>query len=264
MTMKRGAAPDMIAEERRRKLLEALKKTGALSVANASEMLRVSRMTVHRDLDTLSAAGLLRKVHGGAVPIVTKATSRETAMPFTERKPANATAKELIAKHVAKIVADAQTLAMDASTTIFAMAPILKTTPENPHPFVMTNGVPLFQELLRRNVGFRLALTGGEPHPRTGSLVGPLVIKTLEGMRFDYAIVSAAGLMEDEGQVYDSTPEGAAIKQAMMARANKTILAIDTTKMNFLAPYSLGVLSDFDLLVTENGVRDIHSRVLHA
>src|SRR6185436_6878341 len=123
--------------------------------------------------------------------------------------------------------------------------------------------VPLFQELLRRNVGFRLALTGGEPHPRTGSLVGPLVIKTLEGMRFDYAIFSAAGLMEDEGQVYDSTPEGAAVKKAMMARANKTILAIDSTKMIFLAPYSLGVLSDFDLLETENGVRDIHTRAAH-
>ncbi|HYG75041.1 MAG TPA: DeoR/GlpR family DNA-binding transcription regulator [Planctomycetota bacterium] len=250
---------EMIAEERRRKLLEALKKNGALSVANASEMLRVSRMTVHRDLDTLSAAGLLRKVHGGAVPVISKPSAKETAMPFTERKPANATAKELIAKHVAKIVATARTLAFDASTTVFALAGVLKTSPENPNPFVLTNGVPLFMELQRRNVGFRLALTGGEPHPRTGSLVGPLAIKTLEGMRFDFAIVSAAGLMEDEGQVYDSTPEGAAVKQAFMARANKVILCLDTTKINFLAPYPLGVLNDFDILVTENGVREIAS-----
>ena len=163
----------MIAEERRRKLLDALKKNGALSVASASEMLRVSRMTVHRDLDTLSAAGLLRKVHGGAVPVVSKPMAKDSAASFTDRKPANASAKEAIAKHVMKLITGARTLAMDASTTVYALAGVIKPPPENPNPFIMTNGVPLFLELQKRNVGYRLALTGGEPHPRTGSLIGP-------------------------------------------------------------------------------------------
>jgi DeoR/GlpR family transcriptional regulator of sugar metabolism len=247
----------MIAEERRRKLLEALKKSGALSVAGASELLRVSRMTVHRDMDTLSAAGLLRKVHGGAVPVISKPSVKETARPFTERKPANAGAKEQIAKHVAKLIADARTLALDASTTVFALAESLKPNADGHGPFILTNGVPVFMELQKRNVGFRLALTGGEPHPRTGSLVGPLAIKNLEGMRFDFAIISAAGVMEDEGQVYDSTPEGSAVKQAFLARANKSILVVDKTKINFLAPYPLGLISDFDIMITEDGPREL-------
>jgi len=247
----------MLAEERRRKLLDALKKNGALSVAAASDLLQVSRMTVHRDLDAMAAAGMLRKVHGGAVPVISRATTRETARSFTERRPANAPAKERIAEHLAKILENANTLALDASTTIYALASTLKNRTEAPGTFVLSNGVPLFQELHKRNAGFRLALTGGEPHPRTGSLVGPLAIKSLEGLRFDFTVVSAAGYMTDEGQVFDSTPEGAAVKQALLARATKKVLAIDRTKVNFLAPYPLGVISDFDIYVTEDGIQEI-------
>jgi DeoR/GlpR family transcriptional regulator of sugar metabolism len=247
----------MIAEERRRRLLETLHKSGALSVADVSTRMQVSRMTVHRDLDTLSAAGLLRKVHGGAVPVVRSGGGNEVARPFTERKPANAQAKEQIARHLARVVAGARTLALDASSTVFALSQTIKPAPENSNMFIITHGIPLFTELRRNKPEIRVALTGGEPHPRTDSLVGPLAIKTLEGMRFDFAIVSAAGLMDEEGQVYDATPEGAAIKQALLARANRTILALDKSKINLLAPYPLELLSNFDMLVTEDGVREI-------
>jgi DeoR/GlpR family transcriptional regulator of sugar metabolism len=246
----------MIAEERRRKLLAALKQGGALSVARVSKLLRVSRMTIHRDLDMLSAAGLLRKVHGGAMPVSSpRPASEQIARPFTERVGSHAPAKELIARHLAKLLIGVKSLALDASSTVFCLAPLLKPAPDG--PFVMTNSVPLFQELQRRHAGFRIALTGGEPQARSGSLVGPLAIRSLEGMRFDCVVLSAAGLMEEEGMICDSAPEDAAIKQAFLARAGRAILALDKTKINFLAPYPLGRLSQFDLLVTEDGVQEV-------
>ena len=253
----------MISEERRRKLLESLNKSGSLSVADASDQLNVSRMTVHRDLDRLCADGLLRKVHGGAVPVITTGAHINLARPFKERKPASATAKQMIGKHLAKILDGAQNLALDASSTVFHLAHTLRAPEGNANLFVITNGIPIFLELQRRNAGFRLAITGGEAHPRTGSLIGPLAIRSLEGIRFDFAVVSAAGLMEDDGNVYDSTPEGTAIKLAFLARANKRILAIDKTKLNFLAPYPMGMLTDFDLLVTEDGVTETERRHHH-
>jgi len=247
----------MIAEERRRKLLVVLKETGALSVAKASKLLRVSRMTVHRDLDTLAAAGLLRKVHGGAVPIAARHARVELARPFTERVGSHAPAKELIARHVARLLDGARSLALDASSTVFCLAPVLRPAADGHGPFVITNSVPLFLELQRRQAGFRPALTGGEPQARTGSLVGPLAIRGLEGLRFDYVVISVAGLMENDGLLYDSTAEDAAVKQAFLARTNKAILAVDKTKLNFLAPYPLGNLSQFDLLVTEDGPQEV-------
>ena len=246
----------MIPEERRRKLLAALRKSGALSVARASKLLRVSRMTVHRDLDLLAAEGLLRKVHGGAVTIAPLPARADSARPFTERIPANAPAKEAIARHLAKLLAGARSLALDASSTVFCLAAVLKPLPGG-GPFIVTNSVPLFQELQRRRAGFRVALTGGEPHARTGSLVGPLVLRSLEGLHFDVAVVSAAGVMMETGTVYESTPEDAAVKQAFLARAGKTILAADKTKINFLAPYTSAALRGFDLFVTEDGPQEV-------
>jgi DeoR/GlpR family transcriptional regulator of sugar metabolism len=206
----------MIAEERRARLLDALKTRGALSVVDACQLLQVSRMTVHRDLESLSAAGLLRKVHGGAVPISSSyaPNGNDPARPFTERKPANAEAKAKIARHLAKILQGARALALDASTTVFEICHTLPAAEPGQNVFIITNGVPHFEALHRRNAGFHIALTGGELHPKTESLVGPLAVKSLEGLRFDFAVVSAAGWMQDTGEVYDSTPEGAAMKLA--------------------------------------------------
>jgi len=247
----------MIAEERRRKLLEALRKNGALSVAAASGLLKVSRMTVHRDLDELAAGGMLRKVHGGAVAVPPSETQRDLARSFDERAQSAATAKQRIAEHLARLVKGARTLALDASTTVFHLGALLAPPAQGESLFIITNGIPLLQELRRRDAGFRVALTGGEPHPRTGSLVGPLAVKSLEGLRFDYAVVSATGWMQDEGTVNDSTPEGVAVKQACMARAHTKVLALDKSKLNFLAPYLLAKVEAFDLIVTEDGPEEV-------
>lgn len=247
----------MTADERRRMLLTALKERGNLTVAQAGKLLRVSRMTVLRHLNTLAAAGLLHKVRGGAVPIIPWSTSVGQARPFVERSPANAPAKEKIARRVVKLLAGARSLALDASSTVFCLAAVLKPAPGGQGPYIITNGVPLFLDLVGRRAGFRVALTGGEPQARTGSLVGPLALRSLEGLRFDYAVISVAGLMEDTGLLYDSTPEDAAFKQALLARAGKAILAVDRTKINFLAPYPLGHLRVFDWLVTEDGVEAV-------
>ncbi len=249
----------MISEERRQRLLDAFRKEGALSISDAIRMLKVSRMTVHRDLDVLAAAGLLRKVHGGAVTIDSDVES-DLARPFRERKPAHAGAKQRIARHLARLLNGSHTLALDASSTIFGLVQTLHPPQRNTPLFILTNGIPLFQDLRRRNPAFHVSLTGGEPHPRTGSLVGPLAVRSLEGLRFDIAVVSAAGLMEDAGMVYDSTAEGSAVKQAFLSRATRRILAVDGSKFGQPTPYLLGRLADFDHVVTEEGLRPLRRR----
>jgi DeoR family fructose operon transcriptional repressor len=253
----------MIAEERHSKILSALKAHGTLSVSEACELLHVSRMTVHRDLESLAAAGALRKVHGGAVAL-SNGNGPDAARSFTERKPANAAAKAQIAKHLAKILAGARNLALDASSTVFEICHTLPPAPEGQSIFIITNGIHLFQELLQRNAGFHVAITGGEIHPRTESLMGPLAVKSLEGLRFDFAVVSAAGVMEDSREVFDATPEGAAMKLAFLSRATKKVLAVDRSKFNAIAPYSLGAIQDFDLFVTEDGVREVRQKKVKA
>ena len=63
----------MLAETRRREIAEALRTTGAISVAEVEARFGVSAMTARRDLDELERRGVLRRTHGGAVLPATSA-----------------------------------------------------------------------------------------------------------------------------------------------------------------------------------------------
>ncbi|MCW8129018.1 MAG: DeoR/GlpR transcriptional regulator [Planctomycetota bacterium] len=245
----------MLLQERHRWLIETVRKQGSLSVSEAARALKVTRMTVYRDLSDLDAQGALRKVYGGAVALHRPTDGNGFwAQSFEERRPKEPDRKTAISRHLARLLEGSHTLAMDASSTVFALAHELPGFNDSRSLFVVTGGVPLFHELMNRGGRVRIALHGGEPHPRTGSLVGPLALASLKVMRFDWAVVSAVGMMEDEGVVYDSTPEEAEIKRAYMAQARRKVLAIDTTKLNRSAPYRLADLSEFDAWVNEEGI----------
>jgi DeoR/GlpR family transcriptional regulator of sugar metabolism len=243
----------MLSEERRRWMLDTVVARGALSVSEAERSLAVSRMTVHRDLDVLAAQGLVRKVHGGVVAIQPNEPRPfdPRAQPFDERLSVGRDAKRTIARHVAKLVSRAQTLVLDASSTVYGLAEHLSPDREL---FVVTGGLPLFGELARLGRGVRVALHGGEPHPRTGSLVGPIALASLGELRFDFAVISALGLLPDEGSVFISNPDEAEVKRAYLDRARKRILAIDCSKLGQSGAYKLGGLDRFDHVVTEKGV----------
>ncbi len=57
----------MLPAERRKFILERLAEQGRVTVAELSQNLGVSPMTIHRDLNALAGQGLLRKVRGGAM-----------------------------------------------------------------------------------------------------------------------------------------------------------------------------------------------------
>ena len=242
----------MLGEERRRRLLEMIQQKGSLTVAEAGKRLAVSRMTVHRDLAQLAAEDLVRKVHGGAVAVVSDGTLYDPrASSFKERLVAHADAKRAIARHVARQIESARTLLVDASSTAFF---VVETLPAPEETFVIVGGLPLFAELQRRHPQMRVALHGGEPL-RTGSLVGPLALAALSDVRVDWAIVSCLGVLEDEGALYDSHPEEVEVKRAYLQRARHRLLAVDSSKFGLSGAYKFAELSAFDVVVTEEGVR---------
>ncbi len=59
----------MLAEERQARLLGRLRRWGSIRTTAAATELGVSSKTVHRDLVDLEARGLLRRTHGGALPV---------------------------------------------------------------------------------------------------------------------------------------------------------------------------------------------------
>ena len=108
----------MLAEQRRRAILDELETAGGVSVSALSERLRVSDMTVRRDLEELSARNLLRKVHGGAVPIPKTAAEPH----FVQKQALNRPEKQAIARAASRLVEDGDTVAFSAGTTTWHVA----------------------------------------------------------------------------------------------------------------------------------------------
>lgn len=242
----------MLSEERRRRLLEMIQQKGSLTIAEAGRRLAVSRMTVHRDLEQLAADDLVRKVHGGAVAVVSdRALYDPRASSFKERLVAHSEVKRAIARHAARQLEGARTLLIDASSTAFFL---VETLPSPDETFVIAGGLPLFAELQRRHPRMRVALHGGEPL-RTGSLVGPLALASLAEVRVDWAVVSCLGVLEDEGALYDSHPEEVEVKRAYLERARHRLLVVDGSKFGLSGAYKFADLAAFDAVVTEDGVR---------
>src|ERR1041385_6431855 len=88
----------MLARQRQERILEALRASGGVRVADLTEQLNVSYMTIRRDLDALAERGLVEKVHGGAT-VATQRTADEPgfeAKSFRERPEKEAIAAQAI------------------------------------------------------------------------------------------------------------------------------------------------------------------------
>ena len=57
------------SEHRRKYLLDCAEENGSVCIPDAARHFGVSVETVRRDVNRLCGEGVLRKVHGGAVPV---------------------------------------------------------------------------------------------------------------------------------------------------------------------------------------------------
>ena len=63
----------MLAAERQAKIVEIVRQQGSVQVDDLAQNLRVSAMTIRRDLEKLQEDNLLERCHGGAVAKQTRA-----------------------------------------------------------------------------------------------------------------------------------------------------------------------------------------------
>src|SRR3954454_2563721 len=101
----------MLAAQRHKLIVDELRSRGAVRVSELTELLAVSEMTVRRDLDTLAAAGLLEKVHGGATLSGGLSADEPGFEPKSHRQLRE---KEAIARAAAGLVQQGQSIGLTA------------------------------------------------------------------------------------------------------------------------------------------------------
>jgi DeoR/GlpR family transcriptional regulator of sugar metabolism len=222
--------------------LTVLAEHGRLEVGDLARRLEVSDMTVRRDLEELERQGLLRRVHGGAVPAV----SRSYEPPFAVRSQRADGAKRSIAAETVKLFEDGDTVLLDVGTTTLEVARALQG---RTNLTVLTPSLPV-ANLLADEAGIRLICLGGVVRPGERSLVGALAIHALRQFYVDVCVLGVGGLDAEAG-LTEFNLEDAEVKRAALERSRQLIVTADASKLGTVAFAAVAPASRIDVLVTD-------------
>jgi len=188
----------MYAEERQQAIASLVINQGRASVAELAETYDVTTETVRRDLAVLDRAGLVRRVHGGAVPV---RALRLVEPGVGERENTRAEHKDAIAAAAAEFFPlSGASVLLDAGTTTSRIAAVLPTDRELN---VVTNSVPIAARLAGMP-SVSLQLLGGRVRGLTQAAVGEQVLRVLDTLRVDIAFIGTNGISLRHGL---STPD---------------------------------------------------------
>jgi DeoR family fructose operon transcriptional repressor len=231
-------------EERRQEIAVVVRQDGRGDVSELADRFEVTPETIRRDLTDLERQGVLRRVHGGAIPI-----ERFRAEPaITEKAQAMAKEKARIASAALEFVPDRGTVLLDAGTTTLALAQVFPDRELT----VFTNAMPVGLELtLRRNL--QVHLIGGRVRGRTLADVDDWALRQLADLRVDVAFIGTNGLSVARG-LSTPDPAEAAVKREMCRAAQQVVVLADHTKVGEEDAVRFASIEQVDALVTDAGL----------
>ena len=235
----------MYAAERQQRMLQEARDRGRVDVAGLADSLGVTAETIRRDLTALERHGLLRRVHGGAIPL-----DRLGFEPGLAARDAVLTVeKERIAKAALEELPPEGAILLDSGTTTARLADVLPTDRDLT---VVTNSLPIAMKLSGRP-NLTLLLLGGRVRGRTLAAVDVWAMRALEDTFVDVAFLGTNGFSVQRG-LTTPDPTEAAVKRAMIGAARRVIVLADHTKFGNDALMRFGSFEDVDTLITDSGL----------
>lgn len=247
----------MYAEERQQAMAQLVSERGRLSVAVLASTYDVTTETVRRDLSALERMGLVRRVHGGAIPANSLAVI-ESAL--TERDHANVQQKDAIAAAALELLPPSGgTVILDAGSTT---ARLVAHLPRDHRLTVFTHAVPLAARLVSCPQ-VELNLLPGRVRPTTQAAVGADTVAALDDLSVDVTVLGSNGLTVKHGL---STPDRdeAATKRAMVRAARLVVALVDASKLGVESAVRFASLDDLDVVVTDSSVDPAVCREIEA
>jgi DeoR/GlpR family transcriptional regulator of sugar metabolism len=233
----------MLTAERRQFILEILHRNKKVLSSELSNELKVSEDTVRRDLRELAEAGLLQRVHGGAL-----LTSPATAS-YADRQKQAPKEKEAIARAAAKLVRPGQVVILDGGTTTLQ---VVHHLPLNLEATVITNS-PTIAIALAEHDRIETILLGGRLYKKALVNVGASTIESLRSIRADICMLGVCSLHPEVGISVANLDE-ALVKKAMIAGAAEVIGLATEAKLDTAANYVVDTIRALTYLVTASSV----------
>jgi DeoR family fructose operon transcriptional repressor len=245
----------MLAEQRRLLIVDTLiHKKESVTVAELSDLLQVSTMTVRRDLETLERMDLIQRVYGGAM-----AKASDTGRSFYHRSTEFGLEKKEIGRIAAALIQDDEKILFDAGTTTLQIAEALGGTKAIT---AITHALPVAQTFSNYQRVTTIIL-GGLIKRKEQCAVGPMVIQDLSRFSVDTFFLSAAGFDPERG-IHDTDLLESEVKQAMIRIARRVILVADSSKFGVIPLVHVADWRCIQVLVTDDGIPEEGARDLTA
>ena len=246
-----------LTEERRRRILEELKRRGAVRTLELARFFSVSPMTIRNDLAVLARRGLVERVHGGAMVKDTLAAEPS----YYEKATRNLEEKRRIGWKAAELIEENMAVFIGNGTTTMEIVRALKERP----PFrlkVFTNALTHAMELAEIP-HFEVYVIGGYLRGVSYAMVGPLARRALEGVYFDVAFLGANGLSLECGATIPSLEEADTAAE-IVQRARRVVIVVDHTKLGIVTHGRIADLSQIHMVITDALASPEFLRNLHA
>ncbi|MDU6682274.1 MAG: DNA-binding transcriptional regulator YciT [Enterobacteriaceae bacterium] len=225
---------------RQQLILQTVIDKGRMSVSDLSKMTGVSEVTIRQDLNTLEKQSYLRRTHGFAVPL--DSDDVETRMMN------NYTVKRELADYAASLVSDGETVFIENGSCNALLARCLG---EQSGITIIT--VSSYIAHLLKDALCDVILLGGIYQKKSESVVGPLTRQYVQQVHFSKAFIGIDGWLPDTGFTGRDMMRSDVVN-AVLEKGSEAIVLTDSSKFGAVHPYTLGVGSRFNRVITDAGI----------
>jgi DeoR family glycerol-3-phosphate regulon repressor len=227
---------------RQSEIVAVLRQSGRVAVEDLATQFGVTLQTIRRDLNELSEAKVVVRVHGGAIIAPGVANLAYEARQLVAHQH-----KRLIGEGAARLVPDNASLLINIGTTTEEVA---KALAGHSGLLVITNNLHVANEL-HRNKSIEVIITGGSIRRGDGGIVGAVTVAQIQQFRVDIAIIGTSAI-DLSGTLLDFDVREVEISRAIIEHARKVVLVADSSKFSRSAPVRIAHLSEIDVFVTDS------------
>lgn len=245
----------MIASQRRLLILNRLRTQGAVRIADLSEEMGVSTMTVRRDITDLADQGLLRRVHGGAV----SASSLLAEPLFSVKSRLGVGLKDAIAREALRFVHPGDVIAIGGGTTTYVFARRLLQSPKAEGLTILTNSTPVAALVQASEArGVEVIVTGGVM-TRSNALVGPIADRIISSLRVNSVFLGTHSVSLPRGFLTPNSLE-ANTNSVLMSISDRVYVLVDHSKWQNTSLSLFASLDQVDAVITDSGLPEDEAR----
>ena len=227
--------------DRYSKILNLIGEQRKVTVPEFSKLLKVSDVTIRKDLAVLEEKGLIKRAHGFAT--LPESDDISTRILF------NYETKRKIAQKALEAIRDGETLMIESGSSCALLAEEIVSNRRD--VTIITNSV-FIATFVRNKIGARIILLGGEFQSESQVMVGPLIKKCAENFHVEKFFMGTDGF-DAAGAKAGDLMRAEAVRN-MAESAQQKIILTESKKFTQAGVVPLLTYKEIDSIYTDENI----------